>query len=141
MIRLPEAAGVGELHRDKNIVGCAPAFAMRAANHFEQPCVIGDVIPGDPELTWIGAAVLAHGGGLEPKQLGAAGGEALVAAYGQLVRPPIRRRIAAFHGMDRQRVADPESTYIDGPGDVSPDLVWVFLKPDVPSAEILSAPL
>jgi hypothetical protein len=43
--------------------------------------------------------------------------------------------------MDRQRVADAKSAYVDWPRDLSPDLVWVFLKPDVLRAEVLSAPL
>jgi hypothetical protein len=43
--------------------------------------------------------------------------------------------------MDHQRVADTKSAYLDGPRYLSPDLVWVCLKPDMPRAEVLSAPL
>jgi hypothetical protein len=43
--------------------------------------------------------------------------------------------------MDRQRVADAKAAYLDGQRHLSLNLVWVGFKPDVPRAELLSAPL
>src|SRR5215469_15442024 len=111
---------------------------MRAANHLEQTCVVGYVVPIYPELTRVGAAILAHGGGLEPDELASASGEALVAAPGQLVGPAIGRRVAAFHGMDRQRVAHSEAANLDWACDLPPDLVRVFFESDVTGAELIS---
>jgi hypothetical protein len=36
--------------------------------------------------------------------------------------------------MDRQRVADTKPAYIDRPRHLSPDLVWIVFKPDMPRA-------
>jgi hypothetical protein len=43
--------------------------------------------------------------------------------------------------MDRQGVADAKSAHIDVLRHLSPDLVWILLKPDVLRADVLSAPL
>ena len=67
----------------------------------------------EPELAGVGAAVLADGGGFEPDELGAAGGEALVAADGEFAGIAVELAIAAFHGMDGHGVAHGDGADLD----------------------------
>jgi hypothetical protein len=68
---------------------------------------------GDQELARIAPALVENGRGLAPKERGAPGAEAFVAAIGQLIGPAIEGAVAAFHRLDAQGIAGAEGSDLD----------------------------
>ena len=107
VLRLAEAARMGELQADHEAAVVARRRDVRLDQTFAQPGDAGQRMPGDHELPGIGAAVGAHRAGLAaPDQLGAALAEALPAAHGVLARAAVGFAVPALHRMDAEAVAD-----------------------------------
>src|SRR6185295_19080654 len=92
-----EAARMGELEADQEVVGVAAALAVLLPGEGDEPLELGKVVLGEEELPGVGAAFGDDGARLAPEDLRAAAGEARPAVIGDLVRPPLERAVASLH--------------------------------------------
>jgi len=67
----------------------------------------------NPDLARVGAALRDDGAGFHPQQTAAAGGEAAVAAIGQLIRRAVRQAVAALHRQHHKAVGEREGAAIE----------------------------
>ena len=107
VVRLAEAAGMGELQPDDEIVVVSGRLPMRGDHGVAQARDLALAVAGHGELLRIGAAVGPHRAGLSaPDQLGAAEPEAAPAPFGIVRRLAVTLAVPALHRMDRQAMAD-----------------------------------
>src|SRR5438128_1590784 len=112
---------------------------MHTADHVEQARVVAYVFARDPELARVGAPILAYRRGFEPDQLGATAGEALITAPRQLVRTPVQCAVAAFHGMDRERVPHRETAHRHALPEQTAHLLRIVFEANVRRTELICA--
>ncbi len=109
IVRAREAAGVGELQADEQIVVGAERFAMGVAAGGQQIGQAVAVARRGERLIGIRPAVGLHGGRFAaPDQLGAAQAEVPPAAQRVRRRRAIAVGVPAFHRMDAPAIADRE---------------------------------
>ena len=115
VVGLAEAAGVGELEADDEVVGGAVALLVLGDEGFAEPGEAGLVGLVDDELVGVGAAVGPDGHGFAAEdELGAALAEALPAAEDVGGDAAGGGAVPAFHGVDGAAVA--EALAVDGDG-------------------------
>ena len=101
-----------------------------------------------PQLAWVGPGLVDDGDGLGPDQARAAGGESLVAANRELVRPALGVAVAPFHRVHGQGIRDDEPAELDGLGEdrdifdgIDRDAQLPAQSPEVLDAAQLKLPL
>ena len=110
-LRLGVAAGMGRLHDDDGLEAVLPEAGL--LHIVNEPLVVVQIVPGQPELARVCAALRRDGYGLGPDQARARAGKAVVAAQGQLSRTAVRRAVAALHRLDGDAVVHGLGTELD----------------------------
>ena len=107
VVRLAEAARMGELQADHEAFVAAHGFAMRIDQGFAQASDRGLRRCRHHELVRIGAPVGAHRDRLAaPDQLAAARAEAPPAPHRVFARAPVALPVPALHRIEREAIAD-----------------------------------
>lgn len=113
VVRAAEAAGMGELKTDDEIVGSAVFSGVRGGEFFAEFADASDVFAVDDELVWIGAAVGTNSHGFAAEnEFGAAFAEASPAPEHVIGDAAGSGAVPTFHGMNGDAIAD--ASAVDG---------------------------
>ncbi len=129
-------AGVGQLQDRKQTVASSELAFMCATALLQQAADLGGRPRVNPKLARVGTALRNYGAGLKPDQLCAARAKAVVPPKRQLIRAALQVSVAAFHGMNRKRIADPPTAsaggfHLNGPRKKTSDLLAVIHEGEV----------